>query len=131
MPLKYQPKVKSVLMCDFSGFIEPEMVKLRPVVVLAKHKKNANLVIVIPLSTTEPIKMLAHHHKLSKNPLPDKTDECWAKCDMIYTISTHRLDRYRNKNKPGRHYEEIIICNQDFDCIKVATLEALGHKCPM
>ncbi|MFK5246002.1 type II toxin-antitoxin system PemK/MazF family toxin [Glaesserella parasuis] len=40
MALKYQPKEKAVVMCDFSGFIAPEMVKTRPVVVISKHKKK-------------------------------------------------------------------------------------------
>ena len=34
MTLKYQPKEKSVLMCDFSQFKSPEMTKVRPVVVI-------------------------------------------------------------------------------------------------
>lgn len=54
MALKYQPKEKSVVMCDFSGFLAPEMVKVRPVIVVAKHKKNAQLVTVVPLSSTQP-----------------------------------------------------------------------------
>ncbi|MFK5216451.1 type II toxin-antitoxin system PemK/MazF family toxin [Glaesserella parasuis] len=54
MALKYQPKEKAVVMCDFSGFIAPEMVKTRPVVVISKHKKNSELVTIVPLSTTKP-----------------------------------------------------------------------------
>jgi uncharacterized protein YifN (PemK superfamily) len=37
MPLKFQPKIGSVVMCDFEGYVVPEMIKVRPVVVLAKH----------------------------------------------------------------------------------------------
>lgn len=65
MALKFQPKEKTVVMCDFSGFKEPEMVKVRPVVVLAKHKHNARLVTIVPLSTTEP-------YRCRKTPSPNE-----------------------------------------------------------
>ena len=54
MTLNYQPKIKSVVMCDFAGLNPPEMVKVRPVVVLTKHRHNSQLVTIIPLSTTPP-----------------------------------------------------------------------------
>jgi uncharacterized protein YifN (PemK superfamily) len=96
MALLYQPKPRSVVMCDFVGFIAPEMVKVRPVVILSRHRHNRNLVTVVPLSTTEPTKIEDHHHELSTNPLPDKPHtSCWAKCDMVATVSLARLDRYQ------------------------------------
>lgn len=49
MPLNYQPKPRSILYCDFRGFEVPEMVKRRPVIVLASHKTNSKLVAVVPL----------------------------------------------------------------------------------
>ncbi|WP_414861947.1 hypothetical protein [Pseudomonas sp. IT-P176] len=38
MPLQYQPKEGSVLICDFRGYEVPEMIKVRPVVVIRKHR---------------------------------------------------------------------------------------------
>lgn len=61
MALKYQPKEATVLMCDFSGFQVPEMIKVRPVVVLRKHSQNRQLVTIVPLSTTAPDHMTGHH----------------------------------------------------------------------
>lgn len=97
MPLKFQPKAGSVVICDFHGFVAPEMVKKRPVVIIAKHKHNSQLVTVVPLSTTQPKPVAPYHHKLSENPLPDKPKDLvtWAKCDMVVTISLARLDRYK------------------------------------
>lgn len=40
MPLKFQPRERSVIMCDFRGYEEPEMVKKRPVVVIARNRHN-------------------------------------------------------------------------------------------
>jgi uncharacterized protein YifN (PemK superfamily) len=123
MPLHFQPKPRSVVMCDFVGFIAPEMVKVRPVVILARHKHNRNLVTVVPLSTTEPTKIEDHHHELSTNPLPDKPHtSCWAKCDMVATVSLVRLDRYHI----GRNQYVVPEVNDiDFVAIKEGVASAL------
>ncbi|HJW23477.1 MAG TPA: type II toxin-antitoxin system PemK/MazF family toxin [Rhodocyclaceae bacterium] len=125
MPLSFQPKAKSVVMCDFSGFVVPEMVKTRPVVVIAKHKRNPQLVTVVPLSTTVPTVLEDHHHELSKNPLPDKPHiTCWAKCDMVATVSLQRLDRYRIHGT--RNYVVPVISEADFQAIRHGVIAALG-----
>ena len=72
MPITFQPKPRTIVYCDFAGYIEPEIVKRRPVVVLAVHKRNSRLVAVVPLSTTRPDPVEAHHHRLLQNPLPDQ-----------------------------------------------------------
>ncbi|HIB6731468.1 TPA: type II toxin-antitoxin system PemK/MazF family toxin [Escherichia coli] len=51
MVLKYQPSVRSVLMCDFRGMVVPEIVKVRPVVVVSRNRHNNQLVTVVPIST--------------------------------------------------------------------------------
>lgn len=128
MPLLFQPRQKSIVMCDFSGFVVPEMVKMRPVVVLAKHKHNSQLVTIVPLSTTEPDEIAAHHHEISVCPFPDKpkATRMWAKCDMVYTVSLHRLDRYKMKIPNGRKYIVPALADNDFLSIKRAVIVALG-----
>ncbi len=42
MPLKYQPKEATVLMCDFSGFQVPEMIKVRPLSFFASTVKTVS-----------------------------------------------------------------------------------------
>jgi len=124
MPLPFQPKALSVVMCDFSGFVVPEMVKIRPVVVLAKNNQNHKLVTVVPLSTTRPKTISAYHHELSANPLPDKPHTtCWAKCDMLYTVSINRLDRYRLS--VGR-FVIPVVSPADFEAIKAGVAVALN-----
>ncbi len=41
--LNFQPKPGSVVYCDYEGFIEPEMVKKRPVIVISKHRHNKRI----------------------------------------------------------------------------------------
>ena len=57
MALAFQPRPGTVVMCDFAGYVLPEMVKVRPVVVIARNRKNRQLVTVVPLSTTAPNNM--------------------------------------------------------------------------
>jgi uncharacterized protein YifN (PemK superfamily) len=113
-------------MCNFTGFNTPEMVKVRPVIILTKHRHNAQLVTIIPLSTTPPMQVADHHHELSANPLPGKQNvRCWAKCDMIYTLSIARMDRFKLKS---RNFIALEISDEDFVAIKIAVMAALKIK---
>ncbi|OSI13746.1 hypothetical protein BWD09_12660 [Neisseria dentiae] len=123
MALKFQPQERCVVICDFRGYEVPEMIKKRPVVVIAKHKHNSQLVSIVPLSSTEPSIYDNYHHKMSNNPLPDKQHiECWAKCDMVATVSLNRLDRYKPAN--GQRCVP-QISYEDFQAIKSAVANAL------
>jgi len=130
MALTYQPKPGSVVMCDFHGYVVPEMIKARPVVVLAKHPDNSKLVTVVPLSTTEPTPHRAYHHTMKRNPLPDNAKiVCWAKCDMVATVSVSRLERcYLAQRAPNgsRQYVSLVVDTTDFDEIKKCVRSALG-----
>jgi uncharacterized protein YifN (PemK superfamily) len=123
MVMLYQPRPGNVVMCDYRGFVVPEMVKVRPVVVIARNRKNRRLVTVVPLSTTEPDLLEDHHHALANNPLPGrKTISCWAKCDMVTTVSLGRLDRY----KVGRgQYAVPVLPADDFEAIRRSVAKAL------
>jgi len=124
MSLTFPPRPRSVLMCDFVGYIVPEIVKVRPVIVLVKHRYNRQLVTVVPLSTTQPDRLGDHHHQLAVNPLPDKPHtSCWAKCDMVATVALARLDRY--KVGVGR-FVVPEVSMADFNAIRAGVASALG-----
>ena len=131
MPLKYQPKEATVLMCDFSGFQVPEMIKVRPVVVIRKHSQNRQLVTIIPLSTTAPDHM-ARHHVALPSYLPGPALTCWAKCDMIYTVATSRLDRCRVRSRQGggREYMTFTMQPEHFAAVRAAVGVTLGFTHP-
>ncbi len=78
---------------------------------------------VVPLSTTEPDLLEDHHHALGRNPLPGREAiNCWAKCDMLTTVSLGRLDRY----KVGRgQYAMPMVPADDFEAIRHAVAKAL------
>ena len=126
MPLAFQPRPGQVVMCDFAGYRVPEMIKVRPVVVIARNRGNRQLVTVVPLSTPAPAALEPHHHELSANPLPGKgTVTCWAKCDMIATVSLARLDRYKAAK---RQYVVPTLLEADFEAIRQAVVSALGLR---
>ncbi|MCX2812738.1 MULTISPECIES: type II toxin-antitoxin system PemK/MazF family toxin [unclassified Pseudomonas] len=131
MALKYQPKEATVLMRDFSGFQVPEMIKVRPVVVLRKHSQNRQLVTIVPLSTTAPDHM-AGHHVVLPSYLPGSALTCWAKCDMIYTVATSRLDRCRVKSRQGsgREYMTFTMRPEHFAAVRAAVGFTLGFTHP-
>jgi len=124
MALLYQPRPGNVVICDFKGYVVPEMVKVRPVVVLARNRKNRQLVTVVPLSTTAPTALEDHHHQLAANPLPGKAGViCWAKCDMVATVSLARLDRVKG---PGRQFVVPVLPTADFEAIRRAVANGLN-----
>ena len=128
MPLTFQPRPGAVVMCDFTGNIVPEMIKIRPVVVVARNRKNRHLVTVVPLSTTPPDTLERHHHTLSINPLPAKVHQtCWAKCDMLATVSLTRLDRIKVARS---QYIVPTLAQSDFQAVRSAIMSALDLTAP-
>lgn len=97
MALLFHPKPGNVLICDFKGYLAPEMIKRRPVVVVSPaHLHRPGLLAVVPLSTTAPNPIEPYHYRLKGNPVPGSDAlETWAKCDMLATVCIARLDRFK------------------------------------
>jgi uncharacterized protein YifN (PemK superfamily) len=122
MAIQFAPKRKSILLCDFSkgGFLPPEMVKRRPVLVIfGRSHARTGLATIVPLSTTEtrgnpyfvvPIQLA------TPLPHPFEAKRMFAKCDMITTVGFHRLDLFRsNRNQKGkRAYTNFQLDDEQF-----------------
>lgn len=120
-----------ILMCDFStGFREPEMVKVRPVIVLSPQRHNRETCVVVPLSTTQPDPIQGFHHKLESASLPERLRGAtsWVKGDMITTVANWRLDRVRaGRSREGvRTYVAHKVTNVDWAAVQHAIAIALG-----
>ena len=132
MPIAFHPNAGTLLVCDFSGMVEPEMVKSRPVVVVSPRLRHrTGLCTVVPLSTTKPITIMSWHCKIVLDePISSKwhETEMWAKCDMLYTMRFERLDRFHKRVESKRKYYDKILgaeqllsiksCIHSFVCIK-------------
>ena len=132
MPLTFHPKPGMVLMCDFNtGFVAPEMVKKRPVVVVLPRPRRSNqLCTIVPLSTTRPVPVEPHHHQMDSRSLPGKFagNKTWTKCDMVATVSLNRLDRVMvGKDRSGKRlYVAQLVIPEEFLAIQRGLLTAIG-----
>ncbi|WP_434624366.1 type II toxin-antitoxin system PemK/MazF family toxin [Azospirillum sp. B2RO_4] len=127
MPITFHPRRGSILICDFdTGFQPPEMIKVRPVVVVsARRRRGPGLCTVVPLSSVEPDPLEPYHHQLSPIAYPPARGAIWAKCDMAVTVSCARLDRVKVKLPNGqRQYLVYTMPADDMtaidDCLRIA-----------
>jgi uncharacterized protein YifN (PemK superfamily) len=100
--LNYQPKPGAIVKCDFTGYLIPEIVKKRPVLVIHSHKSNSRLVTVVPISATAPTKIDFYHYELDlavESTIEPYLSSCkrWFKCDLVYVVSIERMDRFKNR----------------------------------
>lgn len=132
MTLKFHPKPGTILYCDYDGFKEPEMVKGRIVVVVSPRLSYRDgLCTVVPLSTTEPHKILPYHYKLELErllPVPWDAEYHWVKADMLATVGFYRLDLIRtHRDQEGkRKYLNLQVKDEDLTNIYQCMLHALG-----
>lgn len=131
MALMYYPRPGEILVCDYrGGFQPPEMTKRRPAVVVSPRlRRRADLVGVVPLSTTEPNPVEAYHCRIEfENPLPQPFDSnvMWAKADMVSSVSFDRLDRFKYHAGGQRQYKSGMLSPEQLREIKVAVLCGLG-----
>jgi uncharacterized protein YifN (PemK superfamily) len=115
------PKRRMVLMCDFArgGFVPPEMVKRRRVVVLRVFGRTA---LVVPLSATPPLVLKPYHAQIEPTWYNAVTVPVWAKADTLTHVALDRLDRV---NVRGRNYTERLT-EHDFMRVLSAVSHATG-----
>ena len=113
-------------MCDFRGFIEPEINKRRPVIVVTPRLPHRDrLAMVVPTSTTPPKYPQPFQVRLSRNyhPNEDTAVAVWAKCDLITSVSFVRLDRFKIS---ARQYLAPEVSAADLEAVRKGILAALG-----
>lgn len=133
MAIQFHPEQGTILVCDFSGFQAPEMLKRRPVVVISPRLRNrTGLCTIVPLSTTEPNKIEAYHYRLHTTPslpAPYVSPVHWVKADMVYTVSFNRLFLMTHgvKDATGKRvYDQRVIDKADLLKIQAAVLHGIG-----
>ena len=96
--ISFVPAAGLVLLCNFStGFQAPEMIKIRPVVVISERDRNRDTCIVVPVSSVLPRDARAVFVALDSNKYAffQKPDN-WAKCETINAVRVQRLFRLRD-----------------------------------
>lgn len=59
-------------------------------------------------------------------PRPLQGVATWAKCDMIYRVGFHRLDRVKEKQRDRRRYLDHRVTEHDLAAIERAVLHGVG-----
>jgi uncharacterized protein YifN (PemK superfamily) len=117
------PKTGTVVICDFHGFVIPEMVKRRPVIIVSpRFRKKSGLCTIVPLSVTPPDPIMPYHYELNLGePLPKPFDSliAWVKGDMLTTVSFNRLFMpYAGKDSDGKR-KYVIKIVEDIDLRRI------------
>lgn len=128
MPIAFHPHPGTILICDFStGFQPPEMVKVRPVIVLSPRRRTSELVTIVPLSSTAPALRMPWHLELPVGAYPPARGPVWAKCDVVVTVALRRLDRVRSRGPEGqRIYTAPALTPATFAAVQACVRVALG-----
>ena len=132
MAIQIHPESGTIVICDFKGFVPPEMVKRRPAIVISPRLRNrSSLCTIVPLSTTPPTHIMPYHHKLVVDPvLPEPYNEKfhWVKADMLYTVSFDRLFLpFKGKDDQGKRiYDVRVIDKADLIKIQQCVLHGIG-----
>jgi uncharacterized protein YifN (PemK superfamily) len=119
--IQFHPKKGCILICDFKGNILPEIVKKRPVVVVANQLQyRPRLAFIVPLSNTPPQNDVKYAVRLSHDYLSNDDTPMWAKCDLLCSVSFSRLDRIKTGY---RKYATPTMSEEDFQKV----LQGLHH----
>jgi uncharacterized protein YifN (PemK superfamily) len=108
------PAPGTIVRVDLSeGFRPPEMVKRRPAVILSPPLPGRErLCAIVPLSTTQPARMLPHHLRLMLEPplpAPYNSPVMWAKGDIVLTVAFHRLRLLFDRWDGGQRVYDVRI----------------------
>ena len=80
-------------MCDFDGYVIPEIVKLRPVVVVSvDNSAGTRICIVAPFSTRQPKTTRPVHFHVAAGRYPFALVDQWVKGDLVAHVSFARHD---------------------------------------
>lgn len=128
MPIQHVPDAGDVLMCDFTGFVAPEMTKVRRVVVLSPRSRSVlrGTYVVVPISKSQPAPVEAHHCEFVPRAYDffDMTESVWAKADMVTCVGYHRLERMRINGRFG----PARISSAHLLAVRKSILHALGME---
>lgn len=135
MPMKFHPAPGTIVLCDYNagGFKPPEMVKLRPAVIVSPRLPRRDwLCAVVPLSgSVDEARPLDYVVRLElPEALPDPFPQTvwWAKCDHVATVGFARLDLFRTgRDHTGkRRYLQPRLSPDNLARVRAGVLYGLG-----
>ena len=114
MVLGFHPNAGDIVICDYStGFKPPEMVKVRPVVVISPRRRGGQLVTIVPISSAAPSSVEPWHYLLPEGAYPPARGPVWVKADMVATVALARLDRVKMRRADGSFVYQVFRLGPD------------------
>jgi uncharacterized protein YifN (PemK superfamily) len=116
MAITFPPDHGQILMCDFtSGFVRPEMQKIRHCIVVSP-KRHTGTCLIVPLSTQPPKPVESWHYLIPRHIYAciECGTDVWAKGDMVTHAAFERLSRPLENHREVRrvlqpeHLKEIL-----------------------
>jgi mRNA interferase MazF len=128
MALGFHPNAGDIVICDYStGFKPPEMVKVRPVVVISPRRRGSQLVTVVPISSVASSPTEPWHYLLPTGAYPPARGPVWVKADIVATVGLARLDRVKTKGPGGSRLYRVFRLEPDvMRAVRSAVKAALG-----
>lgn len=132
MTVVRHPVPGTIVRVDLSeGFRKPEIGKRRPAVVLSPLLPGRPfLCTIVPLSTTPPKPVLAHHMQICFDPpLPRPYTEpvVWLKGDIVLTVAFHRLRfLFGGWGEGDRDYDIRVLDRDTFARVQKCVRAGLG-----
>lgn len=130
MAITFAPKRGHILMCDFDmAFVDPEMRKIRQALVVSikdnnqLHALKPGTCTVVPFSTVQPTTMSPDDIFFRAGTYWSLSEDCWARCKMISTVSHHRLRLVLKNSRP--HSTE-SLSSAHLDEVERGIMYALG-----
>ena len=126
------PQPGTIVRVDLNeGFRPPEMIKRRPCIVLSPPLADRpQLCTIVPLSTTPPRRMHAHHLEIELDPPlphPYGNRRMWVKADVVLTVAFHRLRLLFSHTEAGqRVYDVRVLDAQTFRDVQACVRAGLG-----
>lgn len=132
MTVVFHPTQGTIVRVDLNeGFRPPEMVKRRPCIILSPQLPDRpQLCTIVPLSTTVPNRVRAHHLEVHFDPplpYPYDSPTMWLKGDIVLTVAFHRLRLLFSKKANGaRVYDTRVLEPDVFQAVQACVRAGLG-----
>jgi len=114
-----------VFLCDYTGYVRPEIIKARPVVVVSPRRHRMVLAdvttLVVPLSKLPPQVAQPWHIAIPPGKYA-AIDACWAKGDLVSHVALARLSFLRHR----RRLVVPVLDRRDLQSVRNAVANALG-----
>jgi uncharacterized protein YifN (PemK superfamily) len=127
--ISFDPIPGMIVLCDFAGgFVKPEMVKMRPSIVVSRRDRTGKrTALVVPISTLQPWTKSPVYVPIVRADYPFLHEDGWAKADLVTHVRYGRLKRLKDAGTGALLNPEHTKLTEDhLKAIRTGVLVELG-----